>query len=64
MANPTGREILVPLLTSYRDYFVKVEMDTFCGCYSTVLIPYKIDLVNAAATIKRQEFALQIYAAA
>ena len=61
MADPTGFTSLVPLLTSYHDYFAMAEMNTFRGRYAVVLIPYKIEMVNADASVKPQELAHKIY---
>ena len=64
MDDPTSRPSPVTLLTSYRDYFARADMDTFQGRYNVVLTPYKIDPENTTATVGLQEFAWKIYAAA
>ena len=55
IADPTDRIILVPLLTSYRDYFACSEMDTFRGRYAAFLSLYNIDPADAATSVGPQE---------
>ena len=61
MYNPTGRPILVSPLVTYREYFVRDKTDTFCGHSSSVLLPYRIDTANAAATVVPKEFTWEIH---
>ena len=48
--NPNPPPSLVLPTTSYREYFARIETNTFRGRYTAVLAPYAIDLVNAAIT--------------
>ena len=64
MATPTRPPSLVLPTTSYREYFARTETDIFCGCYSSFLAPYVIDLVAATVADVPAYVAQLIYLAA
>ena len=64
MNNPIVFPSLVPLMATYRTYFMRSETDTFCGHYVNVLRTYKTDTENASANTDPSEVSCQIYAMA
>ena len=62
MEKPNVHSSLIPLLTTYRDYFTRAETDTSRGCYAAVLCPYHINTANVATSIGPYEVTLKIYA--
>ena len=63
MAIPTRTLNLVPPAISYRDYFARVDTNTFYRRYAAVLAPYAIN-PSVAATVIPVRVARLIYAAA
>ena len=63
MSIPTRTQNLVPPTISYRDYFARVDTNTFHRRYAAVLAPYAINPAVAATAIPARVARL-IYAAA
>ena len=62
METPIVPPSLVSPTTRYQYYFTHAEINTFCGRYATVLVPYYIDPANAAATTASSNVVRVIYA--
>ena len=63
MAGLIGPPDLAPQICTYRAYFSLPETDPFSGNYTSVLDPYCVDSMNAAAAPTPASVAHQIYAA-
>ena len=64
METLTGPLILVPPTTIYREYFSHAEIDTFCGRYADVLVPYTINPNDAVVAATPADAMQLIYSAA
>ena len=63
MAGLSGPPVLVPMICTYHTYFSSPDTDPLSGDYQTVLEPYLIDLMNAAAAQTPESVSQQIYVA-
>ena len=63
MAGLIGQPDLAPPIRTYREYFSRPETDPFSGNYTTVVDPYCVDPMNAAAAPTPASVLLHIYAA-
>ena len=63
MAGLGGQFDLAPTICTYRAYFSLPETDPFSSGYETVLDPYSIDPMNAAAVQNPASVSQQIYTA-
>ena len=61
MANLDGSPNLVPLATTYHDYFSHADTDAFRGYHATVLAPYTIYPADTADAAMPVEFTRLVY---
>ena len=63
MAGLGGQTDFAPTICTYRAYFYRPKTDPFSGNYEAVFDPYRVDSMNAAATLTFASVSQQIYAA-